>query len=186
MKTCTIDWCENKLLCKWYCNKHYQKYKTYWNPLIYFRIPKWEGMQDHVLYYRYKEIKQRCYNTKNKHYKDYWWRGIIVCDRRLWVDWFKNFISDMWYYQEWYSIDRIDNDWPYSPDNCRRANNHQQQANRRGSNKVVWVWRCGYYNKRKARITINKKDICLWYYHIYEDAVKARKESEIKYSIYTN
>lgn len=184
MKTCTVDWCERRHQAKWYCGKHYIKKVRYWDPLICIKSSPWKGMQDHVLYNRYKEIKHRCHNINQKHYKDYWWRWIYVCDRWLWVDWFNNFISDMWKCPEWYSLDRIDNDWPYSPENCRRANNHQQAANKRSNNKVVWVTRDKRRNKRSASININRKHICLWYYLIYEEAVRARKEAEIKYNIY--
>lgn len=184
MKTCTIDWCDKKHFGIWLCSAHYDKNRKYWDPLICRTAWNWENRFRNKLYSTYNGMKKRCYRELDSRYKYYWWRGITVCDRWLWLDWFKNFISDMWDRPEWYSIDRIDNDWPYSPENCRRANYHQQASNKRNNNKVVWVWRCKHYNKRKARITINRKHIYLWYYLTYEDAVKARKDAEIKYNIY--
>ena len=183
MRTCTIDWCERKHKWLWYCAMHFQKYNRNWDPLYCMRLPKWNNISKHPLYKTYSWIKERCYNKKNNCYKNYWWRGIVVCDRWLWVNWFINFISDMWPRPDWCSIDRIDNNGNYEPNNCRWATIHQQQCNTRITNKNVGVWRNKQQNKRYARIDINKKTIFLWYYSIYEDAVTARKKSEIKYKI---
>jgi hypothetical protein len=71
---------------------------------------------------------QRCTNANNKAFKWYGGRGITVCD-----DWlkFENFLADMGEPPEGRSIDRIDNDGNYEPDNCRWATRMEQSASQR-------------------------------------------------------
>lgn len=80
-------------------------------------------------------IKSRCNNKNNRAYKNYGGRGIYVCPR--WVNSFANFKKDMGPKPSPnHSIDRIDNDGPYSPENCRWATSHQQSRNR-SDNRIV-------------------------------------------------
>ena len=83
----------------------------------------------------WRDMKVRCYNTKNKSYKHYGARGIKVCDR--WLHSFAKFKKDMGEKPGTeYSIDRIDVNKDYSPENCRWAT-PKEQANNKTNNHLI-------------------------------------------------
>lgn len=87
------------------------------------------GMSKMKIYKVWTGMKQRCFNPKASEYERYGGRGIAVCDE--WKDDFQNFYE--WAiksgYSEGLSIDRINNNKGYSPDNCQWATNYQQSRN---------------------------------------------------------
>ena len=115
--------------------------------------------RDRKLYYRWSCIKGRCYNPNDNAYPNYGGRGIKMCPE--WENDFYTFRD--WAiangYDESLSIDRIDNDKDYSPDNCRWTNAKIQSNNRRsnhyitidGVTKTMMQW-SEFYNIDYARV----------------------------------
>jgi hypothetical protein len=86
-------------------------------------------MSTHILYGVWNGMLQRVTNPNHIHYKNYGGKGLTVCD--AWLH-FEGFYKDMGStYIEGLSIDRINNDLGYSPDNCRWASNETQSRNNR-------------------------------------------------------
>lgn len=87
----------------------------------------------------YNGMLDRCLNPKNPNFKNYGGRGITVCiewirSREAFIDWAlkSNYWSNL-------SIDRIDNNAGYTPDNCRWATAVQQALNRRNTIRVTYI-----------------------------------------------
>lgn len=90
------------------------------------------------LYCVWAGIKSRCYNKKNKQYKDYGGRGIVMCDE--WKNSYQTFCD--WSIKNGYekkakrgycTIDRIDNNGNYFPNNCKWVSMHIQSRHKRNN-----------------------------------------------------
>lgn len=95
------------------------------------------------LYYVYNGIKDRCYNSNKKGYKNYGGRGIVMCQE--WLNDFMSFYN--WAIENGYSeeskrgeytIDRIDNNGNYEPSNCRWITIREQQKNKRNNRYITF------------------------------------------------
>lgn len=130
------------------------------------------------LYRTFIHIKDRCYNPKNVKYKHYGFRGITVCDE--WRYSFENFVN--WSlangYNDDLTLDRIDTNKGYSPDNCRWVDMHIQvtnrNKNRNNTSGYVGITWAKSRNKWQSSIVYNYKPIHLGRYETKKEALDAR------------
>lgn len=92
------------------------------------------GKSGSKLYQIWTRMIQRCENENTNEYDNYGGRGIYVCER--WRNSFELFESDMGPRPKRASLDRVDNDLPYSPENCRWSD-YKTQANNKRNNHIL-------------------------------------------------
>lgn len=85
-------------------------------------------------YMAYRNMVARCHNPRNKRFKDYGAKGIVVCER--WRCSFPAFLDDMGECPEGMTIDREKNNLGYEPGNCRWVTRSTNQRNRACS--LLW------------------------------------------------
>ena len=140
---------------------------------------KTHGLIGTRLYNTWSDIKNRTLNLKHKDYINYGGRGITICDE--WKNDVKSFYD--WAITKGYeedkglSIDRIDNDGNYEPNNCRWTTRIIQGRNRRIKTNNTSGYKGVSYNKETGRcksyICVNKKQIHLGYFQTAEEGAIA-------------
>lgn len=92
------------------------------------------GCNGDEFYHTWWSMMQRCYNKENHNYSRYGGRGITVCDEwhnpAVFIEWARSTVGHK---VKGLSVDRIDNDKGYSPNNCRWATPKEQQHNTRSN-----------------------------------------------------
>lgn len=133
---------------------------------------------NHPLYRVWNAMKDRCRNPNNKAYANYGARGIKVCDRWLYKRGFWNFVDDMGDRpSKEHSLDRIDPNSDYCPENCRWANRHTRNTNyRKTAGKEHNVYRAknhGVVQDDTWQVTLKKDG--KRYYKRFKDINEARE-----------
>ena len=117
----------------------------------------------------YYGMKQRCYNEKSINYKYYGGRGIRICDE--WLESFDNFCQ--WAivngYNNELTIDRIDSNKDYSPDNCKWSTKKEQAYNRSMSVELTLNGRTMYMTEWAEELGIDKKTLSWRYRNGWSD-----------------
>lgn len=135
------------------------------------------GLRYHELYNKWKAMRNRCVSPTDQSYKYYGGRGITVCDE--WLKDPETFFE--WCYTNGYeknlSLDRIDNDLGYNPDNCRFTTKSVQSRNTRilqsnnksGYRGVSWS---KVADRWKAQIVVSGKTVRVG---MFEGAIEAAR-----------
>lgn len=167
------------------CSKHYQRWKRNGSTelLIEYNGPRKDYPEE---YKSWEAMRDRCLNSNNVYFHRYGGRGIKICDRWQGVHGFANFIEDMGAKpsyertsKNWpkYTLDRIDRDGDYCPENCRWATWLIQSGNRCTSSETPGVNFVKLDNKWKARYRANGKNLCRTF-ATKEEAIAQRKQWE--------
>jgi|LGOV01.1.fsa_nt_gb hypothetical protein len=138
------------------------------------------GLREHTLYETWAGIKKRCYYKKYTRFHDYGGRGIRVCDS--WRHSFTNFLSDMGERPfKSATVDRIDNDGDYTPENCKWSTKKEQSNNTRqrriSSRNRSGIPGVNYCNTNKIWL-VKYKSIVIFRSVDFFEACCARKSAE--------
>lgn len=93
------------------------------------------GLSKRTEYTIWVDMRRRCYKPQRPDYHRYGGRGITVCDR--WKEDFEAFYADMGPRPDRHTLERRNNDGPYSPDNCYWAPLAAQHNNKRTSRFIL-------------------------------------------------
>ena len=115
------------------------------------------GLSKHPLWWTYKNMLRRCYNKHDPAFHRYGGRGIYVCQR--WINSPQSFFDDMGPKPAGSQIERINNDGPYSTENCRWDTPLQQSNNRRSNRFITYAGKKQTVMQWSRETGINRRTI---------------------------
>lgn len=138
------------------------------------------NLRSHPLYQTWIDMLRRCTDSKRKGYENYGGRGISICEQ--WMkdptDFINVCLKKGW--KKGLTIDRIDTDGNYEPDNIRFVSRHIQSTNRRVLKNNTSGYTGIYWNNRQqkwfADININRKSKTIGRFTSKKDALDARNK----------
>ena len=186
VKGCSVEGCDSEIEAKRLCLKHYTRLRKHGDVNTVLKVVG-EDRYKHPLYKLFYGMHDRCRNPNNTHYSYYGGRGITVCERWSGAQGFSNFIADMGERPDKYTLDRIDNNKGYQPDNCRWASRTKQIENTRTPVTNTSGMKGVHLYKKSGRwtafIQIDRKRKHLGYFDTKEQAWSARLEAQEKKNI---
>lgn len=175
-KECSVKGCSEAVVARGYCQSHYNRWRAHGDPAVELVYIRGNMIKNHPREYQsWQSMNTRCTNPNRPNYKHYGERGVKICER--WSErpnGFKNFLEDMGPRPVGCSLDRINIDGDYCPENCRWADKWTQSLNRRNSKTpyISFDKRTGRYYLRIDRSNCHYTGA----YQSLEDAIKARNE----------
>lgn len=136
---------------------------------------KGKGTSESPEYVSWRAMRERCTNTNSSSYANYGGRGITVCER--WMDSFSNFFEDMGAKPTpKHTLDRVDNEKGYNPNNCVWATRTQQVNNRRDKRNST-----GYKGVVKSSNSSFSAQLCVNYKKFYLGSYPTAREAHLVY-----
>jgi hypothetical protein len=141
-------------------NHHLLRAFIPWNKGISIKRPQYYKQLKNMYY----AMKQRCYNSHNAEFEHYGGRGITICKEWQTFDEFYKWAIENNYKEE-LTIERVDNNKGYSPDNCRFATRAEQNRNTSRNNRVIDLSDGKVYvTAEVARIIgVTRSTVAKWY-----------------------